>query len=143
MKDTEVKDFCCIHGFIDKIVDKICNHLNDDHYSIDIIANGDLAQDLIRCLMAVQTDSDGFMFDFGMVDFNSIEYGKEYIVTVNNDLELWCEPAYRDNEYSTGYIYAESDDCFVYEDSNREVMDKIESGNVTIFGFKGDNEFEN
>ena len=140
MKDTEVKDFCCIHGFIDKIVDKICNHLNDDHYSIDIIANGDLAQDLIRCLMAVQTDSDGFMFDFGMVDFNSIEYGKEYIVTVNNDLELWCEPAYRDNEYGDGYIASDSNLAYMYEDSDYEVTDKLDSDNIIIFGFNGEDE---
>ena len=140
MKDTEVKDFCCIHGFIDKIVDKICNHLNDDSYSIDIIANGDLAQDLIRCLMAVQTDSDGFMFDFGMVDFNSIEYGKEYIVTVNNDLELWCEPAYHDNEYGDGYIASDSNLAYVYEDSDYEVTDKLDSDNIIIFGFNGEDE---
>ena len=139
----EVKDYCCIHGFVDTIVDKILDHVNDDSYSIDIIAYGDLTEDLIRCLMAIETDDDGFMFNMQDVDYNGLEYNGEYVLTINNDFELWCEPAYRDNEYGEGYIYTESDDCFVYEDSNREVMDKIESGNVTIFGFKGDNEFEN
>lgn len=143
MKDTEVKDFCCIHGFVEIIIDKILDHINDDSYSIDIIANGDLTQDLIRCLLTIKTDADGFMLDMKCVDYNGLEYNGEYVLTINNDFEFWCEPVYRDNEYGEGYIYTESDDCFVYEDSNREVMDKIESGNITIFGFDGDNEFEN
>jgi hypothetical protein len=80
------------------------------------------------------------MFDFGMVDFNSIEYGKEYIVTVNNDLELWCEPAYRDNEYGDGYIASDSNLAYMYEDSDYEVTDKLDSDNIIIFGFNGEDE---
>ena len=138
----EVKDFCCIHGFIENVVDEICDHVNDDGYSIDIVANGELTEDLIRCLLSIETEDDGFMFNMKAVDYDSFEYNGEYILTINNDFELWCEPAYRDNEFGEGYIYTESDDCYVYEDSNREVMDKIESGNVTIFGFEGDNKFD-
>ncbi len=140
MKDTDVKDFCCIHGFTDELVNRICNHLNDEYYSIDIIANGDLTQNLIRCLMAVKTDSDGFMFDFGMVDFNAIEYDREYIITINNELELWCEPAYHDNEYGKGYIISDSNRSYVYEESDYEVTDKLNSDNIIIFGFDGEDE---
>lgn len=140
--EPEVKDFCCIHGFTDKVLDNFLDHVNDDTYSVDIIANGYLIQDLIRILMSIKTDDDEFMFDFGMVDFNSIEYSGEYVLTINNDFELWCEPAYRDNEYSTGYIYMDSDKTYIQDEVNEDVMDKIDSEDVVIFGFTGENKFD-
>ena len=136
----EVKDYCCIHGFVDTIVDKILDHVNDDSYSIDIIANGDLTEDLIRCLMAIETDDDGFMFNMQDVDYNGLEYNGEYVLTINNDFELWCEPAYRDNEYGEGYIASDSNLAYVYEDSDYEVTDKLDSDNIIIFGFNGEDE---
>jgi len=140
--EPEVKDFCCIHGFTDKVLDDFLKHVNDDTYSVDIIANGYLIQDLIRLLMSVQTDNNEFMFDFGMVNFDSIEYIGEYVLTINNDFELWCEPAYRDNEYGTGYIYTGSDKTYVQDEVNEDVMDKVETDNVIIFGFAGENKFD-
>ena len=140
--EPEVKDFCCIHGFTDNVIDDFLDHVNDDTYSVDIIANGYLIQDLIRILMSIKTDNDEFMFDFGMVNFDSIEYSEEYVLTINNDFELWCEPAYCDNEYGTGYIYMDSDKTYIQDEVNEDVMDKVESDNVVIFGFTGENTFD-
>ena len=140
--NLRIKDYCCFHDFVDKIMDDFLNHVNDDTYSIDIIANGDLTQDLIRSFMSIPMEYNDFMFTCGMVNFDSIDYDKEYVLTIDNNFALWCEPAYRDNEYGTGYIYTEADKTYIQDEVNEKVMDKVGSDDIVIFGFTDENKFD-
>jgi len=134
---NNVKDYCCIHHFICEVVDEILDS-NKDYTSTTIVANGELAQNLLRILLSLTVDkTDGeFLFNMGMVEFNDIEYDKEYYISINSDFEVWCEPAYRKNKYGIGYVFDEADYTYIHENSNFKILDKIESDNVTIFGFE-------
>lgn len=127
-----VKDYCCIYHFVEEIIGELFD-TDKDFSSTTIVANGELAQDLIRLLLSTtMEDDDDFVFHMGMVDFNSIEYGKEYYISMNTDFEVWCEPAWHDGIYYTD----EADYTYVYEDSDYKILDKVESDNITIFGFE-------
>ena len=132
--DIEVKDYCCIKHFLESIIEELFD-TDDEFSSTTIVASGDLAHDLIRLLLSMQIDDeddDNYLFHMGMVDFDSIEYDKEYYISINNDFEVWCEPAYHDGIYYSD----EADHTYVYEDSDYKVLEKVESDDVTIFGFE-------
>ena len=132
-----VKDYCCICHFVEEIIGELFD-TDKDFSSTTIVANGELAQDLIRLLLSTtMEDDDDFVFHMGMVDFNSIEYGKEYYISINNDYEVWCEPAYHYDKEC--YYNDETDRAYIYEDCSYKILSKIESDNITIFGF-GDEE---
>jgi len=133
-ENTQIMDFCCIHELVADIVSKIENHINDDYYSIGVVANPDIAHELIKILLTKQYDD--IDFTLGSINFCDIESGdyvKEYIVTVTNDLQLWCEPMWSDtyNEY----LIVEVNDMYIYESSNYKVMKNISVNNTLIFGF--------
>lgn len=137
-----IKDYCCYHEFVDKVMDDFLNHVNNNTYSIDIIVDGELTQDLIRSFMSIPMEYNSFMFTCGMIDFDSIEYNKEYILTIDNNFEIWCEPAYHDNEYGKGYIHTEADKIYVQDEVNQKIMDTIKSNDIVIFGFKKETQFD-
>ena len=136
----EVKDFCCLDCFVDKLINDVLDHNDKDFYDISIVANGELTEKLFRLLASTQDENDEFLFDFTWVDF-SCEYDKEYLITITNDLKLCLEQAYYKKENDEGYLYTESDKIFVYQDTDRNVLEKIDADQVTIFGFEGENKF--
>jgi len=136
----EVKDFCCLDCFVDKLINDVLDHNDKDFYDISIVANGELTEKLFRLLASIQDENDEFLFDFTWVDF-SCEYDKEYLITITNDLKLCLEQAYYKKENDEGYLYTESDKIFVYQDTDRNVLEKIDADQVTIFGFEGENKF--
>ena len=136
----EVKDFCCADHFVDKLINDVLDHNDKDFYDISIVANGELAEKLFRILASIQDENDDFLFDFTWVDF-SYEYDKEYLITITNDLKLCLERAYYKKDNDEGYLYTESDKIFVYQDTDRNVLEKIDADQVTIFGFEGENKF--
>ena len=134
---VEVEDYCCIRHFLEAVIEEVFD-TDDEYSSTTIVAKGDLAQDLIRLLLSMQIDDEddgNFLFHMCMVDFDSIEYDKEYYISINNDFEVWCEPAYHDGIYYTD----EADITYVGEDSDYKILDYVESDDITIFGF-GDEE---
>jgi len=136
-KYAEVKDFYCIHEFTEEIVTELLEHEYDDFYTTNIVANGELTKALIKLLLSIE--SEDVSFDIGSIDFKSIEsddYNKEYLLSISNDMEIWCEPAWQDNEYRTGYLDLEAESTYIFEDSDFEVLDSITSDAVTIFGFE-------
>ena len=135
-KYAEVKDFYCIHEFVEEIVNELLDN-DDDFYTINVIAKGEFTKDLIKLLLSIETED--VSFDVGSIDFKSIEsddYNKEYLLSISNDMELWCEPAWQHNEYRTGYLDLEAESTYILDDSNFEVLDKVESDMITIFGFE-------
>ena len=130
--DIGVEDCCCINHFLDSVIEEVFD-TDSDFSSTTIVASGELAQDLIRLLLSTtMEDDDDFVFHMGMVDFDSVEYDQEYYISINTDHEVWCEPACHDGIYYTD----EADHTYVYEESNYKILDKVESDDVTIFGFE-------
>ena len=63
-------------------------------------------------------------------------YDKEYYVTLDENLELWCEPAFPND----AYLYSATNILFVMNDCNSSILNKIdydESVEVT-FGYEED-----
>ena len=129
---VEVEDYCCIRHFLDSVIEEVFD-TDDEFSSTTIVANGELAQDLIRLLLSTtMEDDDNFVFHMGMVDFDSIDYDKEYYISINTDHEIMCDKAYHDGTY---YI-DEADFTYVYEDSDYKILDKVNSDKIIIFGFE-------
>ena len=133
---VEVEDYCCIRHFLDSVIEEVFD-TDDEYSSTTIVAHGELAQDLIRLLLTVtMEDDDDFVFDMGIVNFNSIEYDKEYYISITTDHEIFCCSAYQDDEYGKGYLIDGADHTYIFEDCNYKILDKIESDDITIFGFE-------
>jgi hypothetical protein len=139
-KEPNVTNFCCINHFVEEIIDELFNS-DEEFASTSIVANKEFSQDLIRVLLSLKDEDDDFVFDMAMVSFDSVEYDSEYIISIGTDFEVWCEPMWRENEYSTGYLNTESEHAYVLDDSNFKVLDNIDCDDITIFGFE-DNEDE-
>ena len=54
-------------------------------------------------------------------------YDKEYLVTLDNELNIWCEKAYREN---VGYFLIESECILIADDCNVEIYDHLESDDI-------------
>ena len=139
-KEPEIKDYCCINCFVDKLLNDVLDYSDKDYYSIGIIANGELTEKLFRLLASIQDENDEFLFDFTWVDF-SCEYDKEYLITITNDLKLCLEQAYYKKENDEGYLGIECDKAFIEGSVDRNVLDNLNADQVTIFGFEDDNKF--
>lgn len=136
---TETKDFCCLDKFSEEVISKLVS-LMDNLGSVSIVADGDVIQELVKRILSLEVEFKecGIVeFDLGVISFSPEEYdgyNKEYILTLTSDFELWCEPMWRDNEYGTGYIDVESEAVYVYEDCDYQVLEKINSEDVVVFG---------
>ena len=131
---AEVKDFHCIHTFTEEVVNELLDHDSDeDCYTINIIAKERLTKDLIKLLLSIE--SEDVSFDIGSIDIDDIEmeyYDREYMITIDSDYDLYCEPIYRDGDY----IVPESDSTYIYQNSSFEILKEIKFGNKIIFGFE-------
>lgn len=134
-RDIDTVDYCCMRHFAETVIEELFD--TDEDASTTIVVFGDMLDDLIRLMMTVQAEGeDEFFFHTGMIDINNVEYDKEYYVTINTNRELWCEPAFHDNEYGTGYILTDDTHVYLYEDCNYSILDKVYSDDVIIFGFE-------
>lgn len=132
-KNPAIEDYCCLDSLCNAVLDSLLES-EDRNVLVDIIANKDITQEVIRWFLAYDTDF-GEPFSLGMVEYNPVDYDREYVVSINSDYEVWCEPAWRDNEYGTGYITIGADVMYVYEDCSYKILDKAQCSNIKIFGF--------
>lgn len=133
--NSKVVDFCCLNCFINDVIGTVFDS-NEEYATVDIIAHGDLTQEIIREVLSIKIDEDICPFSLGIIEFNPVNYDKEYVVSINKEMEIWCEPAWRDNEYGTGYVMMGGDEVYVHEDCNYKVWNSIDSDNIKIFGFE-------
>ena len=54
-------------------------------------------------------------------------YDREYYVTLDKNLELWCEEGYNLNEDNEFYYESEADVLFIADDCNSVILRKIEA----------------
>lgn len=133
-------EFQCIHELIGDVIETVVE-LDDEYGSVTIVANCELAEDLVKTLSNIEIDD--FEITYGIVEFNNIEYDGLYYVTINNDGTLWCEPAWHgDNEYhKAGYNYTEGNLIYIWsEDIDDKIIETLEDNNILIFDFAENSE---
>lgn len=62
-------------------------------------------------------------------------YDKEFLVTLDEELNVWCEKAYREGY---GYFTFDTDCAFVADDCDLEVFDHIESDEIFEVSYSSD-----
>ena len=139
LEKIETKDFCCLNCFVGSFVDKLFD-FDDEFTTVSVIADGDIIQEIFRQLMSMTcTDVDDVeapIFDMKVVDFDNESYSKEYILTIDNNFDVFLEPMWRNNQYGVGYLNAESNAVYVYETANWDVLNHVDADEVFIFGFE-------
>ena len=70
------------------------------------------------------------------IDIESVEidgYDKEYLITLDDDMDIWCEKAYR--EKYNGYFTICDDIVLVADDCNSGILKHIETDEVYEVGY--------
>ena len=67
-------------------------------------------------------------------------YDKEYYVTLDDNFELWVQPAYLIKEDGSVYYQSETDVLFIADDCNSAILNRIESEEVIEVTYELDEE---
>ena len=123
---TDIRDFYSLDSMVEHAVDNI-RFDKSDCFSVDIIANETIAENIIRILIL------NYNCKFGVFNFNNVDYSGDYIISLTSDMELYCQPDYQKNgnRYNT-----DADIIYVYEDVKADVLNSIEAHEIIIFGIK-------
>ena len=90
--------------------------------------------DTSRKIINILTD---YGFEIANIDFHDAicdGYEDEFVISLcyglnhSNAMEIWCEPAKREN----GYIIFEGDEIYIFDECNSKIMNKVESNDVYI-----------
>jgi len=133
----EIKDICCEDCLFDELLEK-AESLGKNE-GLTFIAKRDLVAFVIESFIKQDEYSLG-VINFEGCDF---DYFDEYVVSINDDKTIWCEPAIRHGEVFT-YTCDYGDTAYVYQgDVRQEIIDRLldDKANVVLFGFE-DEEFE-
>jgi len=82
---TDIRDFYSLHNMVEHAVDNI-RFDKSDYFSINIIANETISENIIRILIS------NYNFHFGIFKFDNIDYSGDYIISLTKDMELYCQP---------------------------------------------------
>lgn len=112
-------EFCCEHSLVQELLEALGN--TRDYESIELLADADLITKVTRILLNIELD--GIPFTFGMYDIDGEgnDYVGEYILTINDDLTIWCEPAYRNGKL----ISSEAFITYFHDDCNPEILEQL------------------
>lgn len=103
---------------------------NNSTVDIAIVAKYDTSRKIINIL----TD---YGFEIANIDFHDAicdGYEDEFVISLcyglnhSNAMEIWCEPAKREN----GYIIFDGDEIYIFDECNSKIMNKVESNDVYI-----------
>lgn len=90
--------------------------------------------DTSRKIINILTD---YGFEIANIDFHDAicdGYEDEFVISLcyglnhSNAMEIWCEPAKRENEY----IIFDGDEIYIFDECNSKIMNKVESNDVYI-----------
>ena len=77
--------------------------------------------------------------DFVRIDLEPVEldgYDKEYYVSINEDMELWCCKAYDYNNEC--YLFDETDIVLIADDSNSKIIEYVDYNEIIEVGYEID-----
>ena len=121
---TQETTFCCEFCLTNAMLDTLSTLTDLTEYtSVELVAKKDVITEVLRNLLA----NDDFDFSLGMITFDGteFEYGKEYVLTINDNCEIWIEPLWRYIDGEWRLFDLESDVLFLHDESNSKILRKL------------------
>lgn len=97
-------------------------------------------EDINAILKELCCDDSTFIESIDLHTYQVDGYDKEYILSLNVDGGIWCEPLYVKNKYHEGYISAEDDNMYIFSDVNSKCLSGLISENLNEVVFIDDEE---
>ena len=127
-----------ISGVVDKLLeewDKLDEKKKED-YTISVVSHYNIMKDIINYLVK---NTSFMLCDIELEEPNYRNYYDEYILTIDSNLEIWCQKAKLDNGK---YVRVEDSVTFVHSDVNSKFVIKNEGKNMIEFDFATEEETE-
>ncbi len=94
------------------------------------------AAELIKELLMMYDETTVNQIAIEMVEYDG--YDKEYLVTLDNEMAVWCQKAF--NDYCNEYFYVEDECVLVADDCNSAILKNIKSDEVYEVSYDLDDE---
>ena len=104
--------------------------------SVSFIGKYEDTARLIKELLMIYDETHIHQVSIETIDWDG--YDKEYIVTLDDDMNIWCEKAYQE-EYNR-YLFVDDECVLVSDDCNSKILDGIDSDEVYEVGYDFDDE---
>lgn len=107
-----------VDGVVDKLLeewDKLEEKKNED-YTISVVSHYNIMKDIINYLVK---NTSFMLCDIELEEPNYRNYYDEYILTIDSNLEIWCQKAKLDNGK---YVRVEDSVTFVHSDVNSKFV---------------------
>lgn len=131
-EQIQFTEFCCPVCLTRDILDTL--DIIGQYECIDIYCNSELATELMRNLLSVEYN--GKQFTLGMIELDgvNIDYDRDYLLSINDDLSIWIEPAWNGDVL----LDADGEFAFVCGDCDAKIIQKLEDSEskVMIFDFE-------
>lgn len=135
-------EFCCEHCLTEEILTAL--QFAREYECIDLIADADVITEVLRTLLNVEIDGEMFTLGRVNIDGDGYDYEKEYTLSINDNLSIWCEPTIRYIDGKETLYDTEAYVTFLYGECDSKILQKLEKdkNNVVIFDFEDeDDEF--
>lgn len=122
-------EFCCGFSLVTDLLETL-EHTRE-YESLELYANADLITEITRILLNTTVNDEPFTFGMFNIDGEGNDYFGEYVLTINDDLQLWCEPAFRDGELFNSDAFI----AFVDGNCNSKILQNLnkQKSRVMIF----------
>ena len=107
-----------VSGVVDKLLeewDKLEEKKKED-YTISVVSHYNIMKDIINYLVK---NTSFMLCDIELEEPNYRNYYDEYILTIDSNLEIWCQKAKLDNDK---YVRVEDSITFVHSDVNSKFV---------------------
>ena len=123
---------------ITNVAELMYDMVADGYDDISFVCKYEDATHLIKELLMSYDETNVYQVSIETIDWDG--YDKEYIVTLDGDMNIWCEKAYQE-EYNR-YLFITDECVLVADDCNSKILDSIDSDEVYEVGYNLDNEEE-
>lgn len=88
-------------------------------------------EDIVMVFKELLIFDDTVPYHIKMTSEDLNGYDKEYCIILDNDMNIWCEPAYITKENS--YLYLFTERLFIADDCNSAILKNVECDNDDIY----------
>ena len=132
----KTNDYTILEDVLTEIFEKI-NMGGKEYKTATVVCPYEIAMQLLKIILQNKELGERINIESFSVDS---DYEKEYYFTIGNDFDLWCEPAwYEENEYhKAGYLTTGGDSIYLYEECNWEILKycEVDDDDIVIFGLE-------
>lgn len=113
--------------YINKLASKIIAEIDRQNIYISVIGKFREISELIKILL---NNENVYIVDTEIISPEINGYDDEYILTLQDDYKLWCEPMKRKNY--DGYIGFDTEKVYVFENCNQKTVAGCKDDEVTV-----------